>query len=104
MLGQAALSEDGPEHAQAIADGAQVAHSVNARVLEARDFSDFQTRPGHAIGGNSGAMKGLRAHNYRVEIRPLPELDYPQAERDDVAQNKPMQAVFEALMALRLRA
>lgn len=61
-----------------------------------------ETRPGHAIGGNSGAMRLLRDDDYRVNIRPLLKVDFPGPERDFLAGRKAVQETFDDLMSLRL--
>jgi hypothetical protein len=57
-----------------------------------------ETRPGHAIGGNSGAMARLRAADYGVRLSPLPAPDLPREHVVVIAKNKPMQACYAALM------
>ena len=42
-LGAAAFDQDDRQHAQAIAEGVQVAHPVDPGMLEARDFSDAES-------------------------------------------------------------
>jgi hypothetical protein len=61
-----------------------------------------ETRPGHAIGGNKGAMARLRAADYGVGITPLPELHLPEGHSEMIARNRVVQDCSRELM-LRYR-
>jgi hypothetical protein len=58
-----------------------------------------ETRPGHAIGGNKGAMSSLRTHDYRVNISPLPAPDFPPEQHDIIESHADMQGVFATMKA-----
>lgn len=53
-----------------------------------------ETRPGHAIGGNKGAMSSLRTHDYRVNVSPLPALDFPAGQHAIIEKHAEMQGVY----------
>ena len=57
------------------------------------------TRPGHAIGGNRGAMASLRAGDYRLNIAPLPALDFPPEQHDVIDNHEGMQQIFATMKA-----
>jgi hypothetical protein len=57
-----------------------------------------KTRPGHAIGGNSGAMAQLRSAKYGVQITGLPEPELPKAHIDAINDYRPIQECFADLM------
>jgi hypothetical protein len=58
-----------------------------------------QTRPGHAIGGNSGAMAQLRSAEYGVQINPLPPPNLPAAHIEVINNDDATQRCFADLMA-----
>jgi len=58
-----------------------------------------ETRQGHAIGGNAGAMARLRAADYGVRLMPLPNPELPAEHSALIAGNKAMQDCYGALMA-----
>jgi hypothetical protein len=57
-----------------------------------------RTRPGHAIGGNSGAMAQLRSAEYGVEIKPLPAPNLPAAHVEVIDNDQATQQCFADLM------
>jgi hypothetical protein len=58
-----------------------------------------ETRPGHAIGGNRGAMASLRAEDYRVKIAALPAPDFPPEQHHVIDNHDGMQQVFATMKA-----
>ncbi len=57
-----------------------------------------RTRPGHAIGGNSGAMAQLRSAEYGVQINPLPAPNLPAAHVKVIDKDHATQQCFADLM------
>ncbi len=57
-----------------------------------------RTRPGHAIGGNSGAMAQLRSAEYGVQIKPLPAPNLPAAHVKVIDNDRATQQCFADLM------
>ncbi len=51
----------------------------------------------HTIGGNKRTMSGLRADDYAVSIKPLPEPVLPPQEHRVLIQNKQMQDLFSTM-------
>lgn len=58
-----------------------------------------EIRPGHAIGGNKGAMARFRAADYGVDVVPLPEANLTAEDAEMIALNKPLQSCYKGLMA-----
>ena len=63
-----------------------------------------ETRPGHAIGGNSVAMKRLREKDYMVKIEPIATADLTASERRLISEHARTQATHKDLMGKRLMA
>jgi hypothetical protein len=56
------------------------------------------TRPGHAIGGNSGAMTQLRSAEYGVRINPLPPPNLPAVHIEIIDNDDATQRCFADLV------
>jgi len=62
-----------------------------------------RTKPGHAIGGNSGAMQGLRADDYKVDVRPLGDAELPDSHVKRIRENNKIADLAAALDAAAIR-
>jgi len=62
-----------------------------------------RTRPGHAIGGNSGAMRGLREDDYKVNIRPMGQPELPHSHLRHIRNHDKTRDIFAALEERTIR-
>jgi hypothetical protein len=58
-----------------------------------------EVRPGHAIGGNKGAMARLRAADYGVRVEPLPAAGLISEQAEMIENNKALQDCYRSLMS-----
>lgn len=54
--------------------------------------------PGHAIGGNSRALKRLRANGYAMEIRSLPKPSIPPEQLKVIFENEGVQQIYARML------
>jgi hypothetical protein len=81
---------------------AGLAALTEALGLEHDDSVLNRTRPGHAIGGNAGAMRRLRDADYGVNISELPTPAVPAEQAEWLARHRPVQETYLQLMKRRL--